>query len=70
MTPLLLAEAADDPELHAIFRSVLIDLLAGPVIYRLFIDAGDPTVVEQRGTSHLQTLLEGLAPRPSPSSGG
>ena len=91
--PRLLAEAADDPEMHAIFRSVLIeprrevmrtilaratergelregldvelviDLLAGPVIYRLLIDGGDTTVVERRGPAGgLDLLLHGLAP--------
>ena len=92
--PRLLAEAADEPDMHAIFRSVLIeprravmrtvleraiergelrddvdlefviDLLAGPIIYRLLIDGGDTTVVERRGpVSELHVLLEGLAPK-------
>jgi AcrR family transcriptional regulator len=90
VAPLLLAEAAENPEMHAIFRAALVeprramlrtlleraaargelrdgldlelvvDLLAGPVIYRLLIDGGDTTVVEQRGTSHLATLLRGI----------
>lgn len=91
--PRLLAEAADDPEMHAIFRSVLIDprrevvrtvllraiergemrgdldielvidLLAGAVIYRLLIDGGDTTVLEQRGPSApFDLLLAGLRP--------
>jgi len=91
--PRLLAESADDPEMHAIFRSVLIeprrqalrevlqrgmergevrgdvdmelliDLLAGPVIYRLLIDAGDTTVVESRGVNAgYDLLLDGLRP--------
>jgi AcrR family transcriptional regulator len=91
--PRLLAEAADEPEMHAIFRSVLIeprrevlrtvlqravergelrddldfelliDLLAGPVIYRLLIDAGDTTELRRRGpAAGLDLLLEGLAP--------
>jgi AcrR family transcriptional regulator len=91
--PRLLAEAAGDPEMHAIFRSalieprraflrfilqrgiergelrddvdleVVIDLMAGPFIYRLLIDGGDPTVAMQRGTGPLRLLFEGLAPR-------
>ncbi len=95
VAPLLLAEAADDPGMHAIFRSALIDprraimrtildravargelrddldldlvidLLAGPVIYRMLIDGGDTTVVSRRMSSHVETLLDGLAPRPS-----
>jgi AcrR family transcriptional regulator len=91
--PRLLAEAADDPEMHAIFRSVLIeprrevirtvfrraiergelradidlelliDVLAGSVIYRLLIDAGDTSVVEQRGpNAAFDLLLDGLRP--------
>jgi AcrR family transcriptional regulator len=90
--PRLLGDAADDPELHAIFyehlveprraqmRAVLqravargeirddvdvermIDLFAGPVVYRLVISGGDyaqlPPVDEQ-----LDVLLNGLAPR-------
>ena len=93
--PLLLAESARTPELHAIFRDVLIeprrdvvrtillraiargelrddldieqviDMLAGPIIYRLLIDAGDPSVVAARGTSGVRLMLEGLAPRGS-----
>ncbi len=91
--PRLLAEAANDPEMHAIFRSalieprrayvgevlrraiergelrddidldVMIDLVAGPYIYRLLIDGGDPTVSIERGTAPLRVVLEGLAPR-------
>ena len=90
--PRLLAEAAGSPEMHAIFRSALIeprraflgtilrravergelrddldvelvlDLVAGPFIYRLLIDGGDPTVLAARGTAPLRLLLEGLAP--------
>ena len=90
--PRLLGDAANDPELHAIFydnlveprraqmRAVLqravarreirddvdieliIDLFAGPVVYRLLITGGDyaqlPAVDEQ-----LDALLNGLAPR-------
>jgi AcrR family transcriptional regulator len=93
--PRLLAEAADDPDMHAIFRTVLIeprravfrtvlehaaargeirddldlelivDLMAGPVIYRLLIDAGDTTVIDRRGAAGtLDLLLHGIAPRP------
>ncbi len=91
--PRLLAESANNPEMHAIFRSalieprrafvremlrrgvergelredadleVVIDLIAGPYIYRLLIDGGDPTVAHQRGTGPLRLLFEGLAPR-------
>ena len=90
--PRLLAEAALHPEMHRIFRSVLIeprrevlrsvlraavargelrddvdlelviDLLAGPIIYRLLIDAGDPAVLEERGAAGFVAVLEGLAP--------
>jgi AcrR family transcriptional regulator len=90
--PRLLGDAANDPELHAIFyenlveprraqmRAILqravargelrddvdlelvIDLFAGPVVYRLLITGGDfaqlPAVDEQ-----LDVLLNGLAPR-------
>ena len=90
--PRLLGDAANDPQLHAIFydnlveprraqmRAVLqravargeirddvdieliIDLFAGPVVYRLLITGGDyaqlPAVDEQ-----LDALLNGLAPR-------
>jgi AcrR family transcriptional regulator len=93
--PRLLAESAADPEMHAIFRQVLIDprrevlrtvlrrgvergelrddvdlevvidMMAGPVIYRVLIDAGDTTVVAERGTGPVRLLLEGLAPRDS-----
>jgi AcrR family transcriptional regulator len=91
--PRLLAEAAGNPEMHAIFRSalieprraflgailrravergelrddvdleVVIDLIAGPFIYRLLIDGGDPAVLAARGAAPLALLLEGLAPR-------
>ena len=94
VAPLLLAESASHPEMHAIFRSVLIeprreevrqilrrakergeirddadlemviDLMAGSVIYRLLIDGGDPAVIEQRGPhTALDMLLDGIAPR-------
>jgi AcrR family transcriptional regulator len=93
MAPRLLAESAALPEMHAIFRSVLIeprrevlrtilrraiergelrddldleqviDLIAGPVIYRLLIDAGETAQVGAWGTSGVRLLLEGLAPR-------
>ena len=90
--PRLLGEAANDPELHAIFyehlvaprraqmRAVLqravargeirddvdvelmIDMFAGPIVYRLLITGGDyaqlPTLDKQ-----LDALLNGLAPR-------
>ncbi len=42
---------------------VLIDLVAGPFIYRLLIDAGDPTVAAARGLGPFRVLLEGLAPQ-------
>ena len=91
--PRLLADAANDPEMHAIFRAalieprreylgailrrgvergelrddvdldVVIDLIAGPYIYRLLIDGGDPTVSMERGTGPLRLLFEGLAPQ-------
>ena len=91
--PRLLAEAAAFPELHAIFRQVLIeprrealrtilrrgvergelrddvdldlviDMVAGPTIYRLLMDAGDPAVIAERGTGPVRLLLEGLAPQ-------
>lgn len=91
--PRLLADAAGNPEMHAIFRAalieprrdflrailrrgiergelrddvdldVVIDLIAGPFIYRLLIDGGDLTVAMQRGTSPIRVLFEGLAPR-------
>jgi AcrR family transcriptional regulator len=93
--PRLLAEAANNPEMHKIFRRVLIeprrevvrvvlrravergelredldleiviDLLAGPPIYRLLLDGGDPTALQERGTKPVEMLLEGLAPRAS-----
>ena len=90
--PRLLGDAANDPELHAIFyehlveprraqmRAVLqravargeiradvdvelmIDMFAGPIVYRLLITGGDygqlPTLDEQ-----LDAVLNGLAPR-------
>jgi AcrR family transcriptional regulator len=92
LMPRLLGDAANDPELHAIFydnlvaprraqmRAILeravargeirddvdieliIDLFAGPVVYRLLITGGEyaqlPAVDEQ-----LDVLLYGLAPR-------
>jgi AcrR family transcriptional regulator len=90
--PRLLGDAANDPELHAIFydhlvaprrrhtRTILeravargeiradldlelvIDLLAGPVVYRLLISGGDFS--QLFGIDELlDTLLNGLAPR-------
>jgi len=90
--PRLLGEAANDPELHAIFyehlveprraqmREVLqravargeirddidieliIDLLAGPVVYRLVITGGDYAQLHPVD-EQLDALLNGLAPR-------
>ena len=51
-------ELRDDLDLD-----VVIDLFAGPVIYRLLIDGGDTTVVAARGTEPIRMMLEGLAPR-------
>jgi AcrR family transcriptional regulator len=98
LAPRLLAESAKHPELHAIFRRVLIDprrravreilergvergemrddvdldlvidMIAGPTIYRLLIDGGDATVIADRGIEPVRLLLEGLSPtsaRPS-----
>jgi hypothetical protein len=42
---------------------IVIDLMAGPQLYRLLLDGGDPTVVQERGTRPFELLLEGLAPR-------
>ncbi len=51
-------ELRDDVDLD-----ILIDLVAGPFIYRLLIDAGDPTVSIAHGLTPFRVLLEGLAPR-------
>ena len=51
-------ELRDDVDLD-----VAIDLIAGPFIYRVLIDGGDPTVSMRRGTAPLRVLFEGLAPR-------
>ena len=98
IAPRLLADAADHPEMHRIFRAALIDprrammttileravergelrddldpelvidLIAGPVIYRLLIDGGDTTVAGERGVEPVRLMLEGLAPKPARSS--
>jgi AcrR family transcriptional regulator len=96
LAPRLLAESAEDPDMHEIFRStlieprgemmktilrraiergelrddvdleVLIDLMVGPIIYRLLLDRGDATEVAKRGTGPIRVLLDGLRPaRPS-----
>ena len=51
-------ELRDDVDLDTV-----IDLVVGPVIYRLLIDGGDPTAVAARGTEPIRQMLEGLAPR-------
>jgi AcrR family transcriptional regulator len=90
--PRLLGDAANDPELHAIFREhlveprrdqmrtvlkravargeirddvdleLMIDLFAGPAVYRLLISGGDPSTMFSVG-DQLDALLNGLAPR-------
>jgi AcrR family transcriptional regulator len=91
--PRLLADAADDAELHRIFydnlvrprRAVLemllqraiargevradvdldlaVDLIAGPMIYRLLITGGDVAGVGERSLRVLDAVIEGLGPR-------
>ena len=95
LAPRLLADAANNPEMHRIFRRALIeprrevvrtilrravergelradldleiaiDLLAGPQVYRLLLDGGDTTTLQERGTEPFRLVLEGLAARPS-----
>ena len=91
--PRLLAESADDPEFHRLFREALIDprraglrtilergvdrgelppetdfelvidMLAGPVIYRLLIDGGKIEGVAERMEALLEGVLYGITPR-------
>jgi AcrR family transcriptional regulator len=60
----ILRRAVERGELRSdVDLEVVIDLLAGPVIYRLLIDGGDTTVAAARGVEPIRLLLEGLAPR-------
>ena len=91
--PRLLAESADDPEFHRLFREALIeprrtgmrkilrrgveraelppdtdlelviDMLAGPVIYRILIDGGTIDHVAARMDALLDGVLYGITPR-------
>lgn len=90
--PRLLADSADEPELHALFRAalieprraairdvlergiargelaagadveLLIDLIAGPIVYRMLIDAGELASVAGRLDALLDVVLRGAAP--------
>ena len=91
--PRMLAEAAHDPELRAIFFAALveprrqvietilrravergevrtdvdldlaIDLIAGPMVYRILITGGDVERLAERPARILDVVLEGLRPR-------
>jgi hypothetical protein len=41
-----------------------IDMLVGPIIYRFLITGGDLAPAAARAPRILETLLEGLSPRP------
>ena len=43
---------------------LVIDLLAGPMIYRILINGGDLSGLEDRPRELLGLVLEGIAPRP------
>ena len=59
----ILERAVERGELRAdLDLDTVIDLIVGPVIYRLLIDGGDTTVVAARGTDPIREILTGLAP--------
>ena len=92
LMPRLMIEGAEDPELLAVCREVLvdprraatreilrravergelradldlelaIDALAGPLIYRVLINGGDPRVVDGMAERLVDLILPGLAP--------
>jgi AcrR family transcriptional regulator len=91
--PRMLSEAAQEPELRAIFYAALvqprrdlleailrraiargeiradtdvdlaIDMLAGPIVYRVLITGGDVADIAQRPARLFDAVLEGLRPR-------